>query len=150
MKNTLVVVTDLGCFKAFRLENHDPHTSPRLELIEQFDNPDAHERLVDKVTDLSGRFRRGTGNPNTTGGAMSDGERHNIELEHRKRIVRQLARRFNNLARNREIERCLLAASREINHQLLDELEPQVRAKIEKNLPADLTKIERAQLLSYF
>ena len=67
---------------------------------------------------------------------MSDGERHNIELESRKRLVRQLAQRLNALVRGKEVERCLLAASREINHQLLEELEPQVRAKIEKNVPA--------------
>ena len=51
---------------------------------------------------------------------------------------------------NKEVERCLLAASREINHQLLEELEPLVRAKIEKNIPADLTKLERAEILGHF
>ena len=52
--------------------------------------------------------------------------------------------------RGPDVERCLLAASREINHQLLEELEPQVRAKIERIVPSDLTKVERARLLSYF
>ncbi len=149
MKNTLVVVADLGCFKAYRLENHQAHQSPRLELVEEFTNADAHGKLVDKVSDLAGRFPRRTGAPNTTG-AMSDGERHNIELESRKRLVRQIAQRLNVLVRAKEIERCLLAASREINHQLLDELEPQVRAKIEKNVQADLTKLERAEILRHF
>jgi hypothetical protein len=149
MKNTLVVVTDLGCFKAFRLENHQPNRAPRLELVEEFNNADAHDKLVNKVSDLAGRFPRRTGATNTRG-AMSDGERHNIELESRKRLVRQLAQRLNALARVPEVERCLLASSREINHQLLEELEPQVRAKIEKNIPADLTKLERAEILSYF
>ena len=101
------------------------------------------------MTDLSGRFPRRTGAPNTAG-AMSDGERHNIELESRKRLVRQLAQRLNALVRGTDVERCLLAASREINHQLLEELEPQVRAKIEKNVPADLTKLERAEILRHF
>ena len=146
MKNTLVVVADLAGFKAFKLENHEINRSPRLELVEQFENHGAHGRLVDKVSDLSGRFPRS----GTAGGAMSDGERHNIELEMRKRFVRQLAQRINTLARNSEIERCLLAVSREINHQLIEELDPQVRAKIEKNLPADLTKLGRAELLGRF
>jgi hypothetical protein len=148
MKNTLVVVVDLGCLKAFKLENGVTRT-PRLELIEQFDNPQAHDRLVERVTDLSGRFHRGAAKP-ANGNVMSDGERHNIELEQRKRFVRELARRLNSLARNKEIERCFLAASREINHQLVEELEPQVRAKIEKNLSADLTKLERADILGRF
>ena len=148
MKNTLVVVADLGRFKAFRLENSDETRSPRLELLEEFMNVEAHGKLVDRVTDLSGRFPRG--GARSAENAMSDGERHNIELEMRKRLVRQLAEHFNILARGRDVERCLVAASREINKQLLDELEPQVRAKIEKIIPSDLTKVERAQLMSYF
>jgi hypothetical protein len=146
--NTLLVVADLGGFKAFKLENNHAHRSPRLEVIDQYDNGEAHGRLVDRVSDLSGRFPRGTGLKG--GGAMADGERHNIELETRKRLVRQLAQRLNSLARGQEIERCFLAASREINHQLLEELEPAVRAKIVKNVPADLMKVERADLLRRF
>ncbi len=149
MKNTLVVVADLGCFKAFKLENDDVNRTPRLELLEQFNSADAHGKLVDKVSDLAGRFPRGGGRVNGTG-AMSDGERHNIELEQRKRLVRQWAGRLNTLARGKEVERCLLAASREINHQLWAELEPQVRAKIQKNVPADLTKLERTEILRHF
>jgi hypothetical protein len=149
MKNTLVVVADLGCFRAFRLENHHPAQTARLEPVEEFNNAEAHGKLGDKVSDLSGRFPR-TSSAAHSAGAMSDGERHNIELESRKRLVRQLAQQFNALARGKDVERCLLAASREINHQLLDELEPQVRAKIEKNIPVDLTKLERAEIMGHF
>lgn len=147
--NTLVVVAELGGFKAFRVENNN-HAArePRLEVLEQYENAAAHEHLVDKVSDLSGRFPRGTGTK--AGGAMADGERHNIELEARRRLVRQLAQRLNTLARGQEIERCFLAASKEINHQLLEELDPHLRAKIEKNIPADLTKLERAEILRRF
>jgi hypothetical protein len=148
MKNTLVVVADLGCFKAFKLENTQLYRTPRLALLEQFDNPEAHGRLVEKVSDLSGRFPRGTGLK--AAGAMSDGERHNIDLELRKRLVRQMAQRLNTLAGSQEVERCLLAASKEIHHQLLDELEPHVRAKIQKEIPADLTKLESGEILRHF
>jgi len=153
--NTLLVVADLGGFKAFRLENNQLETnnrrlkqSPRLELVEQFNNPDAHDRLVDKVSDQAGRFPRRTGT--RSAGAMSDGERHNIELESRKRFVRRLAQRINILATNPEVDRCFLAASREINHTLLEELTPQVQAKITKNIPADLTKLGQMQILRHF
>ena len=146
------MVADLGGYKAFKMERYDnnrpANRAPRLEFLEQFDNPSAHGHLVDKVSDLSGRFPRGNGAK--AGGAMADGERHNIELESRKRQVRQMAQRLNSLARNQEIDRCFLAASKEINHQLLEELDPGVRLKIEKNVPADLTKLERADILSHF
>src|SRR5579859_4544291 len=148
MKNTLLVVADLGGFKAFKMENNHLHRTPRLELVDEFKNTQAHGRLLDRVSDLSGRFPRGTGLK--AGGAMSDGERHNIQLETRKRLVRQLAERLNGLARAQDVERCLLAVSKEINHQLVEALEPQVRAKIAKNLPADLMKVERGELLNRF
>ncbi len=147
MKNTLLVVAELGGFKAYKLENNHMSRAPRLEFVEEFQNATAHERLVDRVSDLSGRFPRGTG---MKAGAMSDGERHNIELEARRRLVRQLAHRLNVLARPEEIERCFLAASKEINRQLVEELDPAVQAKIAKNIPADLTKLEQADILRRF
>jgi hypothetical protein len=149
MKSTILVVSDLAGFKAYRIDNGRLNRTPRLELIEEYSNAGAHDRLVDQVTDLSGRFPRGTGVSNHTG-AMSDGERHNIELEQRKRLVRHLAQRLNSLILKAEVERCFLAASREINHQLLEELDPRVRAIIEKNLQADLTKTDKSDLLRHF
>jgi hypothetical protein len=149
MKNTLVVVTDLGGFKAFRLDDTQWQATPRLELVAEFRNPDAHERLVDSVTDLSGRFPRNGSGPKVAR-AMSDGERHNVQLEHRRRLIRQIARRLNPLLRSDEVERCFLAASREINHPLLAELEAGARARIARNIPADLTKVGKAELLGRF
>src|ERR1700744_937876 len=121
MKNTLVLVTDFGGFKAYRLENDAPHSSPRLELLEEYTDAEAHRHLVEQVSDQSGRFPRRTGGARN-GGAMSDGERHNIALEKRKRGVRKLAGRLDSLMQNPEIEQCFLAASREIMNPLLEEL----------------------------
>jgi len=149
MKNTLVLVTDFGGFKAFRLENDHPHSSPRLELLEEYKDIDANRRLGDQVSDLSGRFPRRTG-PAGTGGAMSDGERHNIQLEKRKRGVRKLAGRLDSLMQNPEIEQCFLAASREIMNPLLQELSPGARSKIGINIPADLMKASKVELLKQF
>jgi hypothetical protein len=148
--NTLLVVADLSGFKAYKLENNNHRLShtPRLELLEQFTNPQAHGRIVDRVSDFSGRFPRGTGARAT--GAMADGERHNIELEVRKRFIRQLAQRLNLLARDSSFDRFFFAASKEINHQLFEELDPQLQAKIAKNIPADLTKLHSADILRRF
>lgn len=145
----MVVVADLGGLKAYRLDNNHLSRTPRLELVEEFVNPGAHNRLVDEVTDLAGRFPRTTGS-SVASGAMSDGERHNIELESRKRQVRRLAQRLNVLMRGPEVERCFLAASREINRQLLEALDPSVRTKVERNIPADLTKTDKSDLLGHF
>jgi hypothetical protein len=149
MKNTLVLVTDFGGFKAYRLENDQPDSSPRLELLEEYTDTQAHRKMVEQVSDLSGRFPRRTGARGATG-AMSDGERHNIELEKRKRGVRNLAGRINSLMRNPDVEQCFLAASREIMNPLLQELSPDSRSKIGMNIPADLMKASKMELLRQF
>jgi hypothetical protein len=149
MKNTLVLVTDFGGFKAFRLENDHPHSSPRLELLEEYIDAEAHRRLVEEVSDSGGRFPRG-GGARGAGGAMSDGERHNIHLEKRKRGVRKLAGKLDSLMQNPEIEQCFLAASREIMNPLLEELSPGARSKIGMNIPVDLMKASKVELLRQF
>jgi hypothetical protein len=147
MKGTLILLADLGCLKAFKLDNGEANRTPRLEPIEEFSQPQAHERVVEEVTDMSGRFHRGATKSN---GAMSDGERHNITLEKRRRLVRNLAGHVNRLAKDPEIERCWMAASREISHPLLNELDPDVRAKIQTVVAADLTKLNRSEILKRF
>lgn len=147
MKNTMIVVTDLEQLKAYQLDDDPMHSNPRLELVERF-NTGAARKLVEETTDLSGRFRRAIGSRESCG--MSDGERHNIELEKRKRCLRQIAERINILLRDSGVERCFLAASREINNALIDELTPQARSKIEIDIASDLTKVNKADLLGHF
>lgn len=149
MKNKWLLVADLASFKAYRVETSRFTRRPRLELMEAFDNAEAHSRLVDKVSDQSGRFPKGMG-ANGSAGVMSDGERHNIELEQRKRLARRLAGKVNALMRRDDFDTCFFAASKEINHQILEEVEPRLRAKIEKNVAADLTKINKSELLQHF
>ena len=149
MKNKWLLVADLASFKAYRIETSRFSSNPRLELMEAFDNAEAHDRLVDKVSDLAGRFPKGTG-PYGANGAMSQGERHNIELEQRRRLARRLVERMNALMRRDDFESCYFAASKEINHQILGGLSQHLRAKIEKNLSADLTRIDKTELLGHF
>jgi hypothetical protein len=104
---------------------------------------------VEQVSDSAGRFPRRTGARGATG-AMSDGERHNIQLEKRKRGVRNLAGRINSLMQDPQVEQCFLAASREIMNPLLQQLSPGSRSKIGMNIPADLMKASKVELLRQF
>lgn len=148
MKTKWIFLADLGSLKAYRIETSRLARRPRLVLTESFNNTEAHTRLVEQVTDLAGRFPKGSGSNGS--GAMSDGERHNIELERRRRLARRLAGRLNALMRRQEVESCFFAASKTINRQLLEALEPQARKKIERNVAADLTKLDKSQLLARF
>ena len=149
MKNTLIVVADLGTFKAYKLDKNGFHSHPRLELIETFNTVEAHGKLTDKVTDQAGQFPKGQGIPGVIGD-MSNGERHNIQLEQRKRLVKQLAERLESLVRPDTVESCYFAASREYNQQILDVLDHRVRSKIERNVPSNLTKIDKSDLMKHF
>src|ERR1700756_2763375 len=52
---SLVIAADRGSLKAYQV-NETPTRGPSLKLVQAFDITDAHGRLVDKVTDLAGRF----------------------------------------------------------------------------------------------
>jgi len=146
MTNKLLVVTDLGSFKAYKLEANNLHSTPRLELIEEFDLTSAHGKMVNQVSDLAGRYHTPTmGKWSTTWG-----ERHNIELERKRRLIKQVAAALTDLLRRDGAEVCYLAASKEINHQIIAELPREARAKIEKIVPCDLTKAEKSDLLKHF
>lgn len=145
MKNTIIVLADLGCLKAYKVEKPLMNHSPRLELLEEFNNVVPHTRLADAVSDASGRFPR-TG----SGGGMSDGERHNIGLEQRRRLVKTLGERVTELIQSTGAETCYLAASRTIHNQLLEEIQPDARQRILRNVHADLTKVDKQELLSHF
>ena len=145
MKKIVIVVTDLGNFKAYKLERTNLNT-PRLELFREELPVNGHGKIVEKVSDHAGRYH------NRAHGKWATpwGEPHNIELEDRKRRIRHVAHELDTLLRNDDVDGCWLAASKEINHQVISELGPQARAKILKNIPADLTRTDKSQLLNHF
>lgn len=148
MKNKLVVVTDLGMFKAYRMEKDPLSSSPRLELLEDFETV-VESRISDQVTDQAGRFSKGGTTP---GGPAehANGERHNIRLEQERRVIKQVAEKLSLLLRREDVDGCYFAATGEINRRILDHLHPEVRSKIQKNVASDLTKIDKSQILKHF
>src|SRR6266446_9064814 len=144
-KRQLLIVTGLGSFKAYAVDNSRLHSTARLELIEHFNPEQPHRKMGDKLNDLAGGYRAAGGK-----GSTPFGERHNIKLEERKRLIRQLAKRLNVLMGDGDVDSCYLAASKGIDHQILSALSPVAHAKIKRNLPADLIKTSEQKLLGYF
>jgi hypothetical protein len=145
MKNKLLIVTDLGLFRAYRADLTPKHT-PHLELIEEFMFVEAHRRFDELVTDMAGRH---VGPTHAAWGApMTDD--HNLRLETERRIIKRIAKHIEDLVQRNGHDGCWLAAPKPINHQILEELPPAVRSRIEKNLPRDLTKAGEKELLEHF
>ena len=147
--NKLVVLTDLGTFKAFRLEQDTAASTPRLRAVEAYENPDGDHRISRGTTDQAGQFSKGA----RSFAAINDGstgERKNICLENDRRSVKQIAETMSRLLADEQFESCYFAASNEINRQIVDNLTPEARQKIEKNLHCNLVNAPNDEVLKQF
>jgi hypothetical protein len=149
MKRTLVIVADLGNFRAFEWDGNQLHSTPRLELVDDFETVEARGIRGNTLTVIERRSAKARGNEKISGSA-SDGEQHNMELEKRRRLIRLMAERVTDLLRPKQIERSFFAAPGEINHQLIEQVAPDVRWKIERNLSLDLTRLDKGHLIEHF
>ncbi|MGO9013414.1 MAG: host attachment protein [Dissulfurispiraceae bacterium] len=142
----LIVVVDLGHFKAYKVSKN-PNESARLDLLECYDILDTHGKFTDKFTDAEGCFDRGEGK---AGIATGSGEPHHLELEIEKKVIKRIANDINTLVLNEGCSKWNLAAGERINNQIVETLEPSIKAKLDKNIKADLTKTEKSKILGFF
>jgi hypothetical protein len=147
--NKLVILTDTGTFKAYRLEQDQNSSSPRLAPVQAFEMVTGDDRISRQLSDQQGQHNEGPGAfPGAKNGET--GERHNIWLENEKRSVREIARTMGELLADDAVESCYFAASNEINKEIIDHLPPAARMKIEKNLHCNLVNEPREELLNRF
>jgi hypothetical protein len=147
--NTLVVLADSGSFKAFSLDDNQRNSSPRLEPLDATRMTEGDDRIGKMVTDQAGQYRKSTGTF-AVKGEQSDGEQHNIWLENERRSIKQIAERMSELLGDGQFDSCYLAAPGEFNKRILEQLTPQARAKIEKNVQCDLVNSPRNEILQHF
>ncbi len=149
MGKTLLVVTDLGAFRCYKMDNTELFGTPRLELVEEMNPSEMDHRYGNTLTARAGRSAQGNMS-RQSGGNNSDGESHNMELEKRRRALKQIGERMNALLGSEDYEKCFLAAPEEINGQLLESLTPAARKKVDKNLGCDLTRLNNSEILEHF
>jgi hypothetical protein len=149
--NKLVVLTDLGTFKAYRLEEDRVSSRPQLQAVDAFENLKADDRIGRwQVSDEAGQFKTGGQHAHLATQDGADGERHNIWLENERRSVKEIAARISELLGNGEFESCYLAASNEINREIVEHLSPEARRKIEKNITCNLVNAPKEEVLEHF
>jgi hypothetical protein len=141
----LLLATDLGTLKAYRLE-FTLQDTPRLEELETTVLEEAHTRMADIVTDLAGR--RAAPKQKNWGAPLGDDQ--NLNLEFRRRLIRQIASHIERLIQGSDYQSCWLSAPKEITHQIVHELTPPVRQRIKRVIPCDLTKAAPKELLDQF
>src|SRR2546423_9678631 len=89
MKNTLIVAADLGLFRAYRVEPSELDNAARLKTVQEFYTVEAHTQRGINITVMERRSAKARGKPQFSSTA-SDGEQHNMELEKRSRLIKQL------------------------------------------------------------
>lgn len=142
----LVITADLGHFKAYRVTK-ELSGRPVIELIESYDSLEGHGKLGEKLSDEAGRFIGGGGKGEV---AKGYGEPHNLETEIRKRLAKMIALNINAIIKKEDPEKWYLAAVGKINKNIIENLEPAVKAKMDKNITVDLTNTPRDELMGHF
>jgi hypothetical protein len=145
--SSLIIVTDRGSLKAYRV-NETPTRGPSLQLVQAFNITDAHGRLVDKLSDLAGRFPVSDG----AGGrhANSIAERTQLATETDRRIQKELADQIVKIVSLNGKEGWSFAAPAEIHAAIVDLLPSAVRDRIVEHVKSDLVKTEPAKLPAHF
>ena len=146
--SSLVIVTDRGSLKAYRV-NETPTRGPSLQLVQAFNITDAHGRLVDKLSDLAGRFPVSYG-AGAHHGPSSIAERTQLAAETDRRIQKELADQITKIVSSNGKEGWSFAAPAEIHGAIVDLLPPAVRDRIVEHVKSDLVKVEPAKLVSRF
>ena len=146
--SSLLIVTDRGGLKAYRVAE-TPTRGPSLQLVQAFNITDAHGRLVDKLSDLAGRFAV-TDGAGAHRGPASIAERTQLASEMDRRIQRELAEQITEIVSQNQKEGWSFAAPAEIHAAILDFLPSTVRERIVEHVKSDLVKVEPARLISRF
>ncbi|MGC8744857.1 MAG: host attachment protein [Verrucomicrobiia bacterium] len=141
----LLVITDLGNFKAFKLDTTARGT-PRLEVLEEQVLEQARGRVVEKVTDLAGRRAA----PTSKDWGSPTADDHNLLLETKRRIVKQIAAHIKRIAETSSFTHLWLVAHKEIINLILEELPQNIRSRIELHLARDYSKAPKEKILKYF
>ncbi|RMG01651.1 MAG: hypothetical protein D6726_09095 [Nitrospirae bacterium] len=141
----LVIVSDLGHFKAFSLDHTDRGT-PRLEIMEEFTHKEAHERIGEKLTDQAGRFGMG----GERGSLKGYGEPHDLVIEEQRKVIRKIASRIDEIVKKSRTPRLYLSAPKKIHKQLIEELSEGSKKVLKRSVPGDFTKLSTPELIKKF
>jgi len=146
--SSLVIVTDRGSLRAYRV-NETPTRGPSLQLVQAFNMTDAHGRLIDKLSDLAGRFPV-TESAGAHRGPASIAERTQLATEMDRRIQKELADQITRIVSQNGEDGWSFAAPAEIHTAIVDLLPAGIRQRIVEHVKSDLVKVEAARLISHF
>ncbi len=152
MKNTFIVLADLGHLRAFQAQKAEPGVGREFDLKEIKLAPLSHvpSATGDLVTDQAGRFATGGAPGSPRGCGMSHGEAHNLQTEDERRLIKELAGRIDAVIAKRSPARWVLAVPAAILPRIKDSLQPSSKKTLVETQAADLTKLSLKQVEARF
>ncbi len=143
---SLIIVADRGSLKAYRVEE-TPTRGPSLHLIQAFDLTDAHGKMIDKVSDLAGRYAISDGAGSHHSASIAESK---LETETDRRIYKQLADQIVKIIDRSGKEGWSFAAPAEIHSAIVGLLPSAARNRIVEHVKSDLVKVEPSKLPAHF
>lgn len=142
----IIITADLGHFRAYRI-TQAPQESTRTDLLESYDSIEGHGKLGEKLSDTAGRFIGGGGRDKTSRGY---GQQHNLEHDMEKKAAKMIAHDIEAVINAEKCNIWYLSAPEKINGLILNNLSKSIKEKMTINLSADLTTVDKSEVLGYF
>lgn len=141
MSSKLIIVADMQHLKLYSTKK-DPVGRESVDLLENIESLETHQRIHESVSDQQGNFR-GVG-------ASGSGEDHNMKLEKERRRTKEVAQQISDLLQKHKHDTWNFAAPRAINNQVVELLKPAELETLSRNLYLDLTNTPDNQILEHF
>lgn len=141
MSSKLIIVADMQHLKLYSIEK-DPLGRESVNLLENIESLDTHNRIHESVSDQQGNFK-GVG-------ASGSGEDHNIQLEKEHRRIKEIAQQVSGMLQKYKHESWYFSAPKAINNRIIELLKPIEAETMSRNLPIDLANIPDNQILEHF
>lgn len=144
LENAVVIVADLGELKVFNVKKSEGmvgkelKTSFSLEVINNLEYIDAHQKEQDRVSDSAGNF------------AGASGEEHNREIERKKRSINDIANDIDSIVGNEKPKALYLAFPKDTISKLTDALSQDTKTILTKTVASNLVKTDKNKILSHF
>ncbi len=155
MKNHYIAVADQGHLRIYRVTTGPMQTTPGLAEVQSLDFPQGKMSYVESDTDMAGRFQSSkhqgaaAGAPAARSG-MSIDERLPMQREVDRRRIDDVAHAIEEFLAADTTATWDFAAGPTSHNAILEQLSPQLRARLRKSVSKDLVNQPRTELLGHF
>lgn len=146
MPEQLYVTFDRAHVRVFRERNGGGFRPSSLQLVVAMALPAGRDSYTDSETDQAGRFPRSRG----LEGGMGIDERLPLEREHEKRLAGTIAELLATILREHADARWQCAAGPGLLQAVVEQLEPDVHERLERQIAKNLGHIPTEELPAHF